>query len=84
MADRFKVFVEDLSDKASVQYNIITANIVQERFSPSLPVPPSQAACTKAGNDEDLVCGSSPAAAVIDERRDEVTGLCCRSGSRSR
>ena len=66
VADRFKVLVGDLSDKASGQYNIITANIVAAAIlslAPHVPVLMAPGARFIASG-------------IIDERRDEViTGL---------
>ena len=57
VADRFKVLVGDLSDKASGQYNIITANIVAAAILSLAPHVPVLMA---------------PGARIIDERKDEV------------
>ena len=66
VADRFKVLVGDLSDKASGQYDIITANIVAAAIlslAPHVPVLMAPGARFIASG-------------IIDERRDEVlTGL---------
>ena len=66
VADRFQVLVGDLSDKASGQYNIITANIVAAAIlslAPHVPVLMAPGARFIASG-------------IIDERRDEViTGL---------
>ena len=62
VADRFKVLVGDLSDKASGQYNIITANIVAAAIlslAPHVPVLMAPGARFIASG-------------IIDERRDEV------------
>ena len=62
VADRFKVLVGDLSDKASGQYNIITANIVAAAIlslAPHVPV-------LMAPDARFIASG------IIDERKDEV------------
>ena len=62
VADRFKVLVGDLSDKASGQYNIITANIVAAAIlslAPHVPVLMAPGARFIASG-------------IIDERKDEV------------
>lgn len=62
VADRFKVLVGDLSDKASGQYNIITANIVAAAIlslTPHVPV-------LMAPDARFIASG------IIDERKDEV------------
>ena len=66
VADHFKVLVGDLSDQASGQYNIITANIVAAAILSLAPhVPPLMAPGARF-----------IASGIITERRDEVlTGL---------
>ena len=62
VADHFKVLVGDLSDKASGQYNIITANIVAAAIlslAPHVPVLMAPGARFIASG-------------IIDERKDEV------------
>ena len=62
VADRFAVLVGDLSDKASGQYNIITANIVAAAILSLAPHVPAL-----------LAPGARfIASGIIDERRDEV------------
>lgn len=62
VADRFTVLVGDLSDKASGQYNIITANIVAAAILSLAPHVPAL-----------LAPGARfIASGIIDERRDEV------------
>ena len=66
VADKFTVLVGDLSDQASGEYNIITANIVAAAIlslAPHVPVLMAPGARFIASG-------------IIDERRDEVlTGL---------
>lgn len=65
--DRFTVLVGDLSDKASGQYNIITANIVAAAI---LSLAPHVPALMAPG-------ARFIASGIIDTRKDEVlTGLC--------
>ena len=66
VADHFKVLVGDLSDQASGQYNIITANIVAAAILSLAPhVPPLMAPGARF-----------IASGIITERKDEVlTGL---------
>ena len=80
VADRFKVLVGDLSDKASGQYNIITANIVAAAIlslAPHVPV-------LMAPDARFIASG------IIDERKDEVLPVCapqacaCRSQGKAR
>ena len=66
VADRFRVLVGDLSDKASGQYNIITANIVAAAI---LSLAPHVPALMAPG-------ARFIASGIIDTRKDEVlTGL---------
>lgn len=63
VADRFKVLIGDLSDKASGQYDLITANIVANAILHLAPAVPAL-----------LAPGATfIASGVIDTRRDEVT-----------
>ncbi len=62
VADRFKVLVGDLSDKASGKYDIITANIVANAIMSLAPAVPGLMA-------DDAVFIAS---GIIDSRKDEV------------
>ena len=62
VADRFKVLVGDLSDKASGQYNIITANIVANAILSLAPAVPGLMA----------EGATFIASGIIDSRKDEV------------
>lgn len=62
VADRFTVLVGDLSDKASGQYNIITANIVASAI---LSLAPHVPALMAPG-------ARFIASGIIDERKQEV------------
>jgi ribosomal protein L11 methyltransferase len=70
VADRFRVLVGDLSDKASGTYNLITANIVADAIRALAPAVPALLA----------EGGVFIASGIIDDRRDEVAAAIRAAG----